>query len=443
MATFERSIDVVEASYRLQVTDREWLHGIVQATRDARPMPGVGHGTAGFLFEAGPAGASFRSWERVVLDHSSDALSVLSKRHAASQPWEIRKLYRSEPIVCATLSELGLPASQEQMRLGVPELLGLQLTDRSGLGMSLLFALPRQTHVRRSTRAHWHGVIQHMRAGLRLRHALATQGLWDYVDAVIEPGRAGGAVRAARGAACAPEAQARLRHAASMIDGARTRAARRQAMAAGAWPALVDGRWTLVEHIDSDGRRYYLALQNQPAAASLVALTPRERLVVEQAARGLPNKLIADALGLGEQTIGASLTRAMSKLRVKTRAELMALAAELAAVEIPVDGPLASLMAENRPWLLRSGGTMDDALAPFGFTLAEAEVVRGILQGHSNELIAQTRGAQPRTIANQVQSVFRKATAVHERLGERGMINSRSELVVLINRLMLRPAWAA
>lgn len=443
MATFERSIDVVEASYRLQVTDREWLHGIVQATRDARPLPDVGQGTAGFLFEAGPAGASFRSWELVMLDRSSDALSVLAKRHAASQPWEIRKLYRSEPLVVATLSELGLPASQEQMRLGVSELLGLQVTDRSGLGMSLLFALPRRTQVRRTTRAHWLGVTEHMRAGLRLRHALATQGLWDHVDAVIEPGRASGAVRAARGAACAPEAQARLCHAAATIEGARTRTARRQATAAAAWPALVDGRWTLVEHVDSDGRRYYLALQNQPAAASLVALTPRERLVVEQAARGLPNKLIADALGLGEQTIGASLTRAMSKLRVKTRAELMALAAELSAVEIPVEGPLATLMGENRPWLLRSRGTMDDALAPFGFTQAEVEVVRGILQGHSNELIAQRRGAQPRTIANQVQSVFRKATAVYERLGERGMINSRSELVVLINRLMLRPAWAA
>lgn len=443
MATFERSIDVVEASYRLGVTDREWLHGIVQATRDARPMPGVGQGTAGFLFEAGPAGASFRSWELVVLDRSSEAVSTLAKRHAASQPWEIRKLYRSEPIVCATLSELGMPASPEQIRLGVPEILGLQVTDRTGLGMSLLFSLPRATQVRRSTRAHWLGVVQHMRAGLRLRHALNTQGLWDYVDAVIDPGRAGGVVCAARGAARSPEAQAQLCHAATMIDGTRTRAARRQPTAAAAWPALVDGRWTLVEHVDSDGRRYYLALQNQPAAASLVALTPRERLVVEQAVRGLPNKLIADALGLGEQSIGACLTRAMSKLRVKTRAELMALAADLSAVEIPIEGPLASVLGENHPWLLRSGGTMGDALAPFGFTQAEAEVVRGILQGHSNEAIAHHRGAQPRTIANQVQSVFRKATAVHERLGEKGMIGSRSELVLLINRLMLRPACAA
>lgn len=442
MATFERSIDVVEASYRLDVTDREWLLGIVQATRGARPLPGVGQGAAGFLFEAGPAGASFRSWELVMLDRSSDAVSTMAKRHATSQPWEIRKLYRSEPIVCATLSELGMPASPEQIRLGAPELLGLQVTDRTGLGMSLLFALPRATQVRQSTRAHWLGVVQHMRAGLRLRHALNTQGLWDYVDAVIDPGR-GGVVCAARGAARSPEAQAQLCHAASTIDGARMRAARRQATAPAAWPALVDGRWTLVEHVDSDGRRYYLALQNQPAAASLVALTPRERLVVEQAVRGLPNKIIADALGLGEQSIGACLTRAMSKLRVKTRAELMALAADLSAVEIPIEGPLASVLGENHPWLLRSGGTVDDAFAPFGFTRAEAEVVRGILQGHSNEAIAQHRGAQPRTIANQVQSVFRKATAVHERLGEKGMIGSRSELVLLINRLMLRPACAA
>jgi DNA-binding NarL/FixJ family response regulator len=447
MTTFHRSVEVLEASYRMDVTDGEWLKGIAVATRNAEPVRGVGMGTAGFMFEVGVAGTSFRSWELVMLDRSPDTVGTVSQRHASTTPQEIRERYWRQPVVCASLSELGLPSSPEQRALGVPELFGLQVTDNTGLGMCLLFALPAPIRMRRQTREHWHAVTQHVRAALRLRHALSTDGLWQRAAAVIEPGRDRGAVRAARGAASARSVQARLRHMASKIDKARTRAARQDGAAAvEAWPALVDGRWTLVEHFDSDGRRYYLAMENEPEAASLIALTDKEQLVARYAADGLSNKAIIDKLGMSEAMIAGYLRSAMHKLRVRKRAELAAIADEMAAMtgmELPVSEPLRRTMGANKLWLVHGGGASAAELAPFGFTPVELEVVRGILRGQSNAEIGQARGEKSaRTVAVHVQSIFRKATAVRSALGERDTVSSRAELVHLINRLMLRPSRA-
>src|SRR5690606_14548371 len=139
------------------------------------------------------------------------------------------------------------------------------------------------------TRNHWAAVVQHVRAGLRLRRALASDSLWNRSEAVIEPGRARGAVCAATGPARDRDVQARRRSMVRAIDHARTHEGRKDGEAVlSAWPALVSGRWTLIEHFESDGRRYYLAVRNEPGAAALVALTPREQAVVEQVAQGAP-----------------------------------------------------------------------------------------------------------------------------------------------------------
>jgi hypothetical protein len=52
------------------------------------------------------------------------------------------------------------------------------------------------------------------------------------------------------------------------------------------WDALLDGRWSLVDHVDSDGRRFVLARRNPPGARDLRALAPQERAVLALAAEG-------------------------------------------------------------------------------------------------------------------------------------------------------------
>ena len=89
------------------------------------------------------------------------------------------------------------------------------------------------------------------------------------------------------------------------------------------WHALVNGRWTLVDHVDRDGRRYFVARKNDPEVARHHALTRRERQVIGFAAFGHSNKLIAYELGLSVSSVAAYLEIAMEKLGVATRAELI------------------------------------------------------------------------------------------------------------------------
>jgi len=90
-----------------------------------------------------------------------------------------------------------------------------------------------------------------------------------------------------------------------------------------AWQSLVMGRWTLVDHFDTDGRRYILALENAGAAREEKLLSERETQVVEAALRGLHNKAIAYELGLAHSTVKVLMMRAATKLGVRTRREVL------------------------------------------------------------------------------------------------------------------------
>jgi DNA-binding CsgD family transcriptional regulator len=78
-----------------------------------------------------------------------------------------------------------------------------------------------------------------------------------------------------------------------------------------------------VDHVESDGRRFVLAQENEPDDSSRAALSPREHQVLANAALGRSNKEIAYALGIGHSTVRVLLTRAAKKLGSKNRAELV------------------------------------------------------------------------------------------------------------------------
>jgi len=70
-------------------------------------------------------------------------------------------------------------------------------------------------------------------------------------------------------------------------------------------------------------RRIGLAQERAADAARLAALTPREREVLEHAARGLHAKEIAAVLGISPRTVEVHKTRIMEKLGVRNVAELV------------------------------------------------------------------------------------------------------------------------
>jgi DNA-binding NarL/FixJ family response regulator len=85
------------------------------------------------------------------------------------------------------------------------------------------------------------------------------------------------------------------------------------------WEALVAGRWSIVEHFERDGKRYYLAHRNDAELAPDRKLTAREQQVLAYAELGCSNKLIAYSLGLATSTVSTLLTSARTKLGVRAR----------------------------------------------------------------------------------------------------------------------------
>ncbi len=86
---------------------------------------------------------------------------------------------------------------------------------------------------------------------------------------------------------------------------------------------MVAARWSFVDEFDRRGRRYFIAHANDPPLADRPELTRRERLVAEYAALGHANKFIAYELGLSASSVATYLKRAMTKLGLATRLELI------------------------------------------------------------------------------------------------------------------------
>ena len=91
------------------------------------------------------------------------------------------------------------------------------------------------------------------------------------------------------------------------------------------WRSMVEGRWTLSDHFESDGRRYILAYLNPPEAPPMKALTPFERQVLSCTALGKSNKLIAYELGVSLTAVSSALKRASTKCGAKRPRDLLAI----------------------------------------------------------------------------------------------------------------------
>ncbi len=90
------------------------------------------------------------------------------------------------------------------------------------------------------------------------------------------------------------------------------------------WAALIEGRLTLVDWFDDDGRRFVVAKRNERAARRLSDV---ERTVVNAVATGRAQKVVAYELGLSAATVSDALSRAIEKLGLSGATELARVAA--------------------------------------------------------------------------------------------------------------------
>lgn len=306
---------IVEASYRLTGSTESWLDEMLRRFAQAVGCEARGLGA---LFDATrPDWVTLSNpvHRELPLPFLAELLNQPPPPADADGNTGMVSLYRSGYFGVA--AELGavLPGYAELLaRFGIEELTGFIATDPTFKGCVLAVVSPRRTYSPR-TRYQWRRLAMHITAGLRLRRQLADLLTTDAdittrAEAVLTPERK---VEHAVGPAVDADARAALQDALVRIEAARND--RQGGMRPlGLWSGLVSGRWSLVEHFERDGRRYFLAYRNDPEVASVRALTPREAQVWYYAAMGQSNKLIAYALGLSIPTVAGYLRQARRKL---------------------------------------------------------------------------------------------------------------------------------
>jgi DNA-binding NarL/FixJ family response regulator len=313
-------------------------------------------------------------------------------------------LYAYEPALAAVVQQLSDGAVHDKLAVK-----GLSGQDRAVI-ICWLFA--EQVTPTAQERHRWQCIASHLGAGLRIRglaHALDLDAV--PVEAILD---GGGKVYEARAGATAPSAREALREAVCRLDKLRTEHSRRDPdQALPAWEGLVRGRWSLVDHFDSDGRRFVLALKNDPSFPDPRGLTERERQVAEFLGQGHAVKEISYMLGISRSAVSNCTTRATHKLGLSSLAELAAFFAPSG-----LRATLAESAVDGDTLLIGSFPLITDAQL-VDLTDAERTVLAYLLAGSTYSDIAQRRDSSEHTVANQVQAIFRKLR-----------VRSRSELAV-------------
>lgn len=328
MARTQTLVDVLEAVYCLEGADQPWLASVLDAFA---PHLDQGRGVYGFWFDA-TRPERFRLWDVTVHEDAVVVPDLVAKWHGLLGPREIWDLYSGSKQVAPMRDRLGggeAVLEHAAMRrfchsLGILDQLTVRATDPTSLGIAICTPLralesPSEPQVRS-----WTKIADHIAAGYRLRRRLATAGdAEDDCDAVLEPD---GRCAHAKAEATTADARDALRRGVKAIDRARSRLRREDpGEALEIWRGLIEGRWSLVEHFDSDGRRFVLARRNEPDTPDPGGVTPREAQILKFAALGHSTKEIGYALGLSVSTVSTHLSAAMRKLKVRSRVELVRL----------------------------------------------------------------------------------------------------------------------
>jgi len=338
-------VSVIEAAYRLDGDDGTWLARLVD--RAARAGLDRGLGTCGMFYElVGDRVHVASPVARGTPPGSVEALRMLEAEVSSDITYQFIKDATAAVggrATCATMSsrlKMGnhvrdLDLHQKFLApLGIVDFMSVAATDpgpteaASLVGCLVGAPLAEVTGVKRAEAVAWSRVAAHMAAGMRLRRARRTSSPED-ADAVLTPGgrvesHAPGLTARGHAGESSDASLDALKEAAKAM--ARARGSSRHADPPGAveaWKALVSGRWTLLDHFDHDGKRYIVAVRNEPQVPAFADLSPRESQVVAYAAQGHSNKLIAYELGIAPSTVAMHLSTAGGKLGAKSRVELI------------------------------------------------------------------------------------------------------------------------
>ena len=251
-------ISLIESSYALDCSDRDWLDKLLDC---ARPFLDPGMGSTAWTFRCTPT--SFQLGD--LASRASRWVNALNRAGHAIAPKQWFDLTYRNGSTVGTASEVIYPHLSNNQLL---RLTGGRSRDvfvvggQSGTGLGVAFGtlLKAERKTSAMERKRWPQIVAHLGAGLRLR-SVARSLTFDSapVEAVLDPS---GGMQHGRNDATATPAREKLREAVRRIECARTAGGRSDPDAAmDRWEALVDGRWSLVDRFDSDGKRFVVAIR--------------------------------------------------------------------------------------------------------------------------------------------------------------------------------------
>lgn len=393
-------VGLIEAGYSLQGDDDAWLknlldHAALLSDRGFWPTIGTYSytptdiclertGTLGPAIAVKFLQSSIQVKTNAVDKFFRGGLRVCSLSEA---------LYQQEPDLQETVRQMTEGVVQD--KLAIKGLTG----QNSALIICWLFGeAMTPTSVERK---HWGLVASHLGAGFRLRslgRAVTLDSL--PVEAIFD---SGGKLHEVRGKATEPAARETLREMVRRIDHARTQARRSHPdEALAAWEGLVQGRWSIVDYIDTDRRRFVVAIKNDPQCPDPRGLTLRERQVADFIGLGHSNKEISYTLGISPSAVTNCTVRAQHKLGLSSVPELAAFFAPSG-----LRTKLAECAVQGEDLLVGAYPLVDEERVK-DLTEAERGVLTHLLAGSTNLDIAERRHTSEHTVANQVQAIFRK-----------------------------------
>jgi DNA-binding NarL/FixJ family response regulator len=411
--TAQHALAIVEACYSLDGSDHDWLGRVLEA---ASPDLDQGRGVYGFTSRVN--GNTLEPGSTYVERGLDPAWSARVDEFNRNAHGSFFELLARTAVLAGGFMQNATPAMashlrQEGERGGIVDAFGVFAQDGEGHAVNLAGPAGKVLSAPPRVRGIWKRVGTHLASAMRLRRHLSVAHTAH--DALLAPD--GRVVHAGSELREDATARAKLSLAVRNVERARTTAERQNPeRALDLWHGLIAGRWSLVDHWEADGRRYVAAYRNQPDMRDPRGLTSHERVVLPYAALGASNKEIAFALGLSTMSVGTAVSRLVRKLRCRRRSDLVVFANPTRGQDLRLsigDGEVGVLSVSHAV----------RASAVNQLSRGERAIANLIVAGQSNAAIARSRGTSPRTIANQLHSIFDKLE-----------VGSRAELVRLLTR---------
>ena len=326
-------VSLVEAAYLRDESLESWLGNLV---RVADATLSGGRGVFGIVVqsESGSSGDSddsktlFSNRTNVLATSFSGMPDRILEAAAPllefSPNEKLMERYRSAgPVgtLSGVFAKRGGEFDKRLMATGFADALYLRASDTKGVELVLSIPGDRPIRLPAARRLLLSYVASHIKTAYRLRGKRADMSEEGDVEAILSPQ---GKIEHASGRAASRDSRVVLRAAALACVKAKARARGVDELSAlGEWKALFSGRWSVVDHFDTDGKMFIVACRNEPKTPQAKGLSARESLVAALAAQGYSNKEIHYELGWPLSTIASSLSSAILKLGVSSRTALV------------------------------------------------------------------------------------------------------------------------